>query len=218
MKTYVAEFLGTFMVVATGTATMALTNADPLTIGLAFGGTYAVAYYAFNGLTLGEFNPAVSLALAINHQLKWAEMIGHVLAQILGAILASGFVYLSAINLGTTGSNIGQTTSNLTDPMILLVEGLLTFFVVLVYLRVNPTETSGAALINGLVIVALSVAAYSLTGPALNPARAIGPAVYVGGKALFQLGDYVLAGLIGSVCAAIIHRLLKTDHSSQKTD
>lgn len=211
MKANFIEFLGTFILVLAGTATMSLTNADPLTIGVAFGGAYAVVYFAFAAETLGEYNPAVSIALAINKKLKWADATYHIIAQIFGAILASGLVYFGALNLGTSGSSIGQTTSNLDWSLILMVEALLTFLVVLIYLQLRDSGTGYAAVFNGFLIIALCVCAYSLTGPALNPARAIGPAVYVGGKAFTQLWIYVLGGVIGGICAAYAHRFLATD-------
>lgn len=208
MKTDFAEFLGTFMLMVAGTGTMALTNADPLTIGLAFGGMFAVATYALAPFTLGEFNPAISIALAIKHQLTWTQTVYHIFAQLFGAILSSGFIYLATISLGNSGMNIGQTTSDLTWPMLVLVEALFTFLLVFVYLQVKDAKPRLAGLLNGLTLTTLYVSGYALTGPALNPARSIGPALYVGGEAFLQLGFYLLATVIGAVLAAYVQRTL----------
>ena len=97
MRKYIAEFLGTFMLVFFGTGSVvysAITTQSPITIGLSFGLALAVAIYAFGHISGGHFNPAVSLSMAIQKRLSWVEFVGYVLAQLIGAIVASGAVYL----------------------------------------------------------------------------------------------------------------------------
>jgi aquaporin Z len=96
MRKYIAEFLGTFILVFVGTGSVvysAATTSSPLTIALAFGLALAVAIYAFGNISGGHFNPAVSLSMAIQKRLTWIEFIGYVIAQLLGAIVASAAVY-----------------------------------------------------------------------------------------------------------------------------
>ncbi|WP_294975921.1 aquaporin [uncultured Leuconostoc sp.] len=225
MRKYIAEFLGTFILVFVGTGSVvysAATSASPLTIALAFGLALAVAIYAFGNISGGHFNPAVSLSMALQKRLTWTEFVGYVIAQLIGAIVASAAVYggvsaylksptvvqaLSGQKMSVSQfvnlAGLGQT--NFADGQTLaafLFELVLTFLFILVISIVTKLANVPAPLIIGLWLSALLIVALPITGGAFNPARALSPAIFVQGKALGHVWVYVVANLLGGVLAA----------------
>ncbi|MGY3743649.1 MIP/aquaporin family protein [Leuconostoc inhae] len=225
MRKYIAEFLGTFILVFVGTGSVvysAATSSSPLTIALAFGLALAVAIYAFGNISGGHFNPAVSLSMALQKRLTWTEFVGYVIAQLIGAIVASAAVYggvsaylksptvvqaLSGQKMSVSQfvnlAGLGQT--NFADGQTLaafLFELVLTFLFILVISIVTKLANVPAPLIIGLWLSALLIVALPITGGAFNPARALAPAIFVQGKALGHVWVYVVANLLGGVLAA----------------
>lgn len=225
MRKYIAEFLGTFILVFVGTGSVvysAATSSSPLTIALAFGLALAVAIYAFGNISGGHFNPAVSLSMALQKRLTWTEFVGYVIAQLIGAIVASAAVYggvsaylksptvvqaLSGQKMSVSQfvnlAGLGQT--NFADGQTLaafVFELVLTFLFILVISIVTKLANVPAPLIIGLWLSALLIVALPITGGAFNPARALAPAIFVQGKALGHVWVYVVANLLGGVLAA----------------
>lgn len=225
MRKYIAEFLGTFMLVFFGTGSVvysAITTQSPITIGFSFGLALAVAIYAFGQISGGHFNPAVSLSMAIQKRLSWVEFVGYVLAQLIGAIVASGAVYLGVtaylkstsvttalagqsmtVKQFVTLAGLGQT--NFADGQgwyAFAFELILTFLFVLVISIVTKLANVPAPLIIGLWLAVLIIVALPITGGAFNPARALGPAIFVQGKALGHVWVYLVADLLGGALAA----------------
>ncbi|MEX0381627.1 MIP/aquaporin family protein [Leuconostoc sp. MS02] len=225
MRKYIAEFLGTFILVFVGTGSVvysAATTPSPLTIALAFGLALAVSIYAFGHISGGHFNPAVSLSMALQKRLTWIEFIGYVIAQLIGAIVASAAVYggvaaylksptvaqaLSGQKMSVSQfvnlAGLGQT--NFADGQTLaafLFELVLTFLFILVISIVTKLANVPAPIIIGLWLSALIIVALPITGGAFNPARALAPAIFVQGKALGHVWVYILANLLGGVLAA----------------
>ena len=225
MRKYIAEFLGTFMLVFFGTGSVvysAITTQSPITIGLSFGLALAVAIYAFGHISGGHFNPAVSMSMAIQKRLSWVEFVGYVLAQLIGAIVASGAVYLGVtaylkspsvttalsgqsmtVKQFVTLAGLGQT--NFADGQgwyAFAFELILTFLFVLVISIVTKLANVPAPLIIGLWLAVLIIVALPITGGAFNPARALGPAIFVQGKALGHVWVYLVADLLGGALAA----------------
>lgn len=94
MKKYLAEFLGTFMLVFLGTGTVVVAKGGTLTIGLAFGLAITIMAYAVGGISGGNFNPGVSIAMMINKRLKVKDGIFYIIAQALGSIVASAILFM----------------------------------------------------------------------------------------------------------------------------
>ncbi|MCC8440845.1 MULTISPECIES: MIP/aquaporin family protein [Leuconostoc] len=225
MRKYIAEFLGTFMLVFFGTGSVvysAITTQSPITIGLSFGLALAVAIYAFGHISGGHFNPAVSLSMAIQKRLSWVEFVGYVLAQLIGAIVASGAVYLGVTAyLKSTSVTTALSGQSMTVKQFVTLAGLgqtnfadgqgwyafafeliLTFLFVLVISIVTKLANVPAPLIIGLWLAVLIIVALPITGGAFNPARALGPAIFVQGKALGHVWVYLVADLLGGALAA----------------
>jgi len=94
MQKYTAEFMGTFMLVFLGTGAVTVAAGNTLTIGLAFGLAITVSAYAFGGISGGHFNPAVTTAMLINRRIGGKDAVGYIVAQVLGATVASAFIKL----------------------------------------------------------------------------------------------------------------------------
>ena len=192
MRRYAAEFIGTFMLVFLGTGAVVIAKADTLTIGLAFGLTVTVMAYAFGGVSGGHFNPAVSIAMMINKRLEAKDGVFYIVAQFLGAIVASGLlsVLINALDLSRTG--FGQTDfPKIGAGVAFLVEVIVTFSFILVILMTTSDRFGNsqmAPLAIGITLSLLIIVALNLTGGSLNPARSFGPAIFAGGSALAIIG------------------------------
>ncbi|QGL60453.1 MIP family channel protein [Latilactobacillus sakei] len=212
MRRYAAEFIGTFMLVFLGTGAVVIAKADTLTIGLAFGLTVTVMAYAFGGVSGGHFNPAVSIAMMINKRLEAKDGVFYIVAQFLGAIVASGLlsVLINALDLSRTG--FGQTDfPKIGAGVAFLVEVIVTFSFILVILMTTSDRFGNsqmAPLAIGITLSLLIIVALNLTGGSLNPARSFGPAIFAGGSALAHYWVYLAAPIVGAVLAAFTGRLL----------
>lgn len=215
MRRYAAEFIGTFMLVFLGTGAVVIAKADTLTIGLAFGLTVTVMAYAFGGVSGGHFNPAVSIAMMINKRLEAKDGVFYIVAQFLGAIVASGLlsVLINALDLSRTG--FGQTDfPKIGAGVAFLVEVIVTFSFILVILMTTSDRFGNsqmAPLAIGITFSLLIIVALNLTGGSLNPARSFGPAIFAGGSALAHYWVYLAAPIVGAILAAFMGRLLGSE-------
>ncbi|KRO15561.1 MIP family glycerol uptake facilitator protein GlpF [Lacticaseibacillus saniviri JCM 17471 = DSM 24301] len=215
MRKFLAEFMGTFMLVFLGTGAVTVAKGDTLTIGLAFGLAITVSAYAFGGISGGHFNPAVSTAMLINRRMSVSDYVSYVIAQILGAIVASAFVRLFVGALGLPTGSLGQTDfSKINAGMAFLVEVVVTFLFLMVILNVTSKDHDNgdfAGITIGVTLAFLIIVALNLTGGSLNPARSIGPALFAGGTALSHLWVYIVAPLVGAALAAFTARLMGSE-------
>lgn len=205
LRNYAAELLGTFTLVFIGSLSiLAAVAADaPLTIAVAFGFGLALlaGLYAFAELSGGHFNPAVSLAMFLNGRLDLPTMIGYMISQLAGAILASLAVLAAFSQDDVAGTVTGATAS--WDAFWL--ELTLTAIFVMVILQSSRSErVFGTALLAiPLTLVAIHLAAIPTSGSSVNPARSLGPALV--GNEWGDFWIYLTAPLIGAVIGAAIH-------------
>lgn len=215
MKKYIAEFLGTFMLVFLGTGTVVVANGGTLTIGLAFGLAITVMAYTLGGISGGNFNPGVSIAMMINKRLGVKDGIFYIIAQALGSIVASAILYgyVHALNLPSDG--FGQNDfPNISAVQAFGVETLITFLFVFVILMVTSKKygnTQMAPLVIGLTLAFLIIVALNLTGGSLNAARSLGPALFAGGTALSHYWVYLFAPTLGAIIAAFVGNLMGSE-------
>jgi aquaporin Z len=216
MKKYLAEILGTFLLVFIGTASVVLGGlgtALPVAqeaIGLAFGIGVIAAAYAIGPISGAHLNPAVTVGVFLAGRMPASEVVGYVIAQIIGATLAT--LALVLIVSGKTGGHTGGFGANGWDPAVwgmssaFLVEVIGTFAFVTVILGVTAEKhsTAFAGLVIGLTLAALHFAIIPITGTSLNPARSIGPALFSGSAAMGQLWLFIVAPLIGGAIAGIV--------------
>ncbi|MBT9677643.1 MIP/aquaporin family protein [Levilactobacillus brevis] len=215
MQKYLAEFFGTFMLVFLGTGAVTVAAGNTLTIGLAFGLAIAVSAYAFGGISGGHFNPAVTTAMLMNRRINGRDALGYVIAQVLGATVASAFMKLFVSGLGLATNQLGQTDfPKISTGLAFLVEVLVTFLFLLVILNVTSDRHGNgdfAGLTIGVTLAFLIIVALNLTGGSLNPARSFGPAIFAGGSALSHLWLYILAPEVGAILAALVARVMGSE-------
>ena len=226
-KKLLAEFLGTFLLVFGGTGSAVLAAAFPhLGIGfagvaLAFGLTVLTGAYAFGPISGGHFNPAVSLGLAVAGRLSWAELVPYIVAQSIGAVVASSVLYVIASG-GPDFSLAGGFAANgygdhspggYSLLSAAVIEIVLTGFFLLVILGSTEARVPAgfAPIAIGLALTLIHLISVPVTNTAVNPARALGPAVFVGGWALEQLWLFWTAPFVGGAIGGLLHRLALAD-------
>ena len=219
-----AEFLGTFWLVFGGCGSAVLAAAFPqLGIGftgvsLAFGLTVLTAAYAFGPISGGHFNPAVTVGLWAGGRFPAAQILPYWVAQLVGAIVASAVLYMIASGRAGFDASAGFASNGFgaLSPgkygmgAALITEAVMTFMFLIVILGVThsraPVGFAGIAI--GLALTLIHLVSIPVTNTSVNPARSLGPAVFVGGWALTQLWLFWVAPLIGAVLAGLLYPML----------
>ncbi|HGJ3844946.1 TPA: MIP/aquaporin family protein [Streptococcus pneumoniae] len=209
MKKFVAELIGTFMLVFVGTGAVVFGNGldglGHLGIAFAFGLAIVVAAYSIGTVSGAHLNPAVSIAMFVNKR----ELVNYILGQLVGAFIASGAVFFLLANSGMSTASLGENAlaNGVTVFGGFLFEVIATFLFVLVIMTVT-SESKGngaiAGLVIGLSLMAMILVGLKITGLSVNPARSLAPAVLVGGAALQQVWIFILAPIAGGVLAALV--------------
>jgi aquaporin Z len=219
MSRYFAEFIGTFVLVfaGCGSAVLAGDKIGFLGVSLAFGLALLAMVYTIGHVSGCHINPAVTLGLFITRKMERRYLLGYWAAQIIGAIVAAAC--LLAIAKGTPNgydpglmgfaANGYETHSPGHYGLFAaaLAEIILTFFLVLTVIGATdlkaPVGFAGIPI--GLVLTLIHLVGIPVTNTSVNPARSIGPALFVGGWALGQLWLFIVAPLAGSVLAAAVY-------------
>jgi aquaporin Z len=225
MKKYIAEFIGTCVLVTFGCGsafaanTVATDNgaAAPLAftqllIAFAFGLSIVAMAYSIGNVSGCHVNPAVSFAMLLTGKLGGKDFVGYVIAQVLGGLAGAGLLAIffgTNKGLGTNGYGKASALGT-TAPVAFLVETVLTFVFVLLILGVtSKAEFSNVAgLIIGLTLAFVHILGIPFTGTSVNPARSLGPAILDGGLALQQVWLFILAPLVGAAIAAGVYAAL----------
>ena len=212
-KVFLAEFIGTFVLVFIGAGAGA-SNAGLVGVALAHGIILAALYYTFGHISGMQVNPAVTFALALQGALKWSEAVFYWLAQFVGAISAAGLLHLIASTLGgsiSASATVGVLTNDY-PVLAMLVEILLTFLLVSVYLQVTVAGkgNSLAGFAIGMTLTAAFLVGGPLTGASLNPARTLGPAIYTAPNLAnpYTYVIYLFGPLIGATLAVFLANFL----------
>lgn len=229
MKKYIAEFIGTAVLVTFGCGTAMLVGCDPaqgtgyLMTALAFGLSIVAEAYCIGNISGCHVNPAVSLGVFISGNMSAKDFIGYVIAQIAGALCGSGLTAaiftMGGVKdmTGAFGSN-GLAGVNGSSAAGMLVEIVLTFVFVLTILGVTSKKAdhgSFGGLIIGLTLTLIHIFGIGLTGTSVNPARSIGPAViamFNGNMVpMSSLWVFICAPIIGASIAAVVYKFLETE-------
>lgn len=216
---YLAEFMGTFILVFFGSmailANLATEGPILVTVGLGFGLALLAGIWAVGHVSGAHFNPAVTLAMLLDGRTSFSDAIGYWVAQFAGAGVASLVVW-AASNRVAVESTV--TTYNKLSTGILVEVALTTAFV-WVILAVTKSNPGNAPLAIALTLVAVHIAGIPFSGASVNPARSFAPAVVSGSSAaLSQLWVYIVFPLVGSLIAFGLYRLfsvVKTEASSR---
>lgn len=195
-----AEAIGTFILVLVGTSALMLTD----NFVLAFGFALIVVVYAIGHISGAHVNPAVTLGLAISGRFPMSQVSYYWAGQVIGALVASlllRLLYGNLENLGTTQVGEGFSTID-----AFVIELVLTAILVFVVHAVatderSPAATTGLAI--GGTLLAIQIAAGSVSGGSVNPARSLAPAIVSG--TLGDLWIYLIAPFIGAIIGAIAY-------------
>lgn len=216
LKKYVAEFIGTLVLVLFGTGIAVVSGGNIIATAFAFGLAIVACAYVIGDISGCHVNPAVSLSMLISRKMTTREFVGYVASQILGALAGSGILYaiLKSTEIGTKalGANgYGNlSTVNISLFGAVIVEIILTFVFIYTILGVTSDEkkSSVAGIVIGLTLTFVHLFGIALTGTSVNPARSLAPALIQGGEALSQVWVFIVAPLIGSVLAAYVFKYL----------
>jgi aquaporin Z len=218
----VAEFLGTFVLVfgGVGSAVIAGDKIGNLGVAFAFGLSLLAMAYAIGPVSGCHINPAVTTGLLLSKRIAIDEAIRYWIAQVLGAIFA-GLVLLIVIKAKQGGYDLSEegfgangygdhSPGGFPLGAALIVEVVLTWFLVFTVLAATDriADVAFAGIPIGLVLTLIHLVGIPVTNLSVNPARSIGPAVFVGGWALAQLWLFIVAPLLGAGLASVTHKLL----------
>jgi aquaporin Z len=219
MKKYLAELVGTFILVffGCGTAVVAGERVGVVGIALAFGFALIGAAYGIGPVSGCHINPAVSLGVWTAGRMKTSDMVGYWIGQFLGAILAAWVLSLivSGVAAGHDPSKLGQNGwgPGYMDGYNIASAILFEFFATLIFVVVILGSTQKAApagyagLSIGIMLTAIHLFGIYITGTSVNPARSFGPALIAGGKALSQVWLFLLVPSIAGVVAGLLFRM-----------
>lgn len=219
MKKNVAEGLGTFILVFFGCGSAVLMGAQigMHGIAMAFGLAIVAAAYGLGAISGAHLNPAVTLGMVVAGRMSPGEAVGYVVSQIAGAIVGALAIYVIAsgsagfdlaINgLGQNGFGAGYL-GEYGLVAALVFEFVATFVFVTVILGATGEKANAAfaGLAIGMTLAAIHLVGINVTGVSVNPARSIGPAVFVGGKALADLWVFIVAPLAGGLLAGAVYK------------
>jgi aquaporin Z len=230
-KMYIAEFIGTAALVLIGCGAitigglggaLGLTGTGGfeklgvlslLPIAMAFGMTVTSMAYGIGPISGCHVNPAVSVGVWASGRIDTGQLIGYIIAQVLGAIAGAAILYI--ILSGKVGgydlkNGLGETTwsGNVSLVSAFVAEFVATFLFLVVILgatsQTGSTPVAGLAI--GLTLMVIHLAFIRATGASVNPARSIGPALFVGGDALKDLWLYLVAPTLGAFVAGLLYK------------
>jgi aquaporin Z len=221
LKKYFAELIGTFslVLIGCGSAVIAGNYIGFLGISLAFGLTVLAMVYAIGHISGCHINPAITISMLVAGKIKIKDTIGYIIAQCIGASIAGGILY--TIALGKEGYSIaidglGQNGYGAFSPdgytllACLIAEIVLTWlFLMVIFGSTSDKAPKGFAGISiGFSLAFIHMIGIPITGTSVNPARSLGPALFVGGEAINQLWLFWVAPIIGGIIAAIVWKYL----------
>ena len=220
MKKYIAELIGTMVLVLFGCGSAAIAGAmlGTLGIALAFGLSIVAMAYVIGDISGCHINPAVSIGMWIDGRMETNDLIMYIVFQCIGAIIGIALLATiinsapllggyAATGLGQNG--FGSASSVGLDVVgAILVEIILTFVFVFTVLGVTKkAENSAVAgIVIGLTLAFVHIMGIPLTGTSVNPARSLAPALFLGGQALQQVWVFILAPIVGAVIAGLLYK------------
>ena len=217
-----AEFFGTFWLVLGGCGSAVLAAAFPnvgigLTgVSLAFGLTVVTMAYAIGHVSGCHLNPAVSIGLWAGGRFEAKRLLPYIVAQVLGAVVAGGVLYLIAsgkagfdVSAGFASNGFGEhSPGKYSAVAALLTEVVMTMMFLIVIMGSTDKRAPGgfAPLAIGLALTLIHLISIPVTNTSVNPARSTGVAVFVGDWAIAQLWAFWVAPIVGAVLGAVIYR------------
>jgi aquaporin Z len=227
MKKYLAEAVGTFILVffGCGSAVIAGDKIGVAGIAFAFGLALIGAAYGIGPISGCHINPAVSLGVWIAGRMKSGDLVGYIVGQCVGAIVAAWLLSIVAGGVGggydIVKSGLGQNgwgpgyQAEYGVGSAIAFEFVATLIFVIVILgstqKAAPAGFAGLGI--GIMLIAIHLVGIRITGTSVNPARSLGPALFAGSHALSQVGLFLLVPSLGGIVAGLFFRtkLLEVD-------
>lgn len=216
---YLSEFFGTLLLVflGCGSAVIAGTHIGFIGVSLAFGLTLLVLAYALGPISGCHLNPAVTLTMVMTRRMKSCDVIGYIVAQIAGAVVGAGLLYVIAsgksefqIINGFALNGFGAHSPTGYNLMACLVAEIIGT-TILLYAILATTHKGFAKGFGGIVVgstlLVLHLFLIPITNASVNIARSIGPAIFHGGWALEQLWLFGVAHIIAIILCVIFYNL-----------
>ncbi len=215
---YAAELLGTFVLVFAGLTTAVIAGGQVHNVGvaMAFGLSLLAMAYALGPISGCHINPAVTMGMLVARRISTKDAIGYWIAQIIGGTIAAGIVLYIA--QGAPGGSVeslagaangfaAHSPGNYSMAASFVAEMFLTMLLVLTVLGATDDRAPAgfAGIPIGLILTVLILAGIPITNGSFNPARSIGPAIWVGGWAIQQLWLFIVAPMLGGVLAASLY-------------
>ena len=220
MKTYLAEFFGTFWLVLGGCGAAMLSAGFPelgigfVGVSLAFGLTVLTIAYSLGHVSGAHLNPAVTIGFWAAGSISANQILPYIASQLVGAIVAAGVLYIIVTG---NGSSIGDFAANgygehspgkYSMLAAIVTEFVMTFMFMLIILGSTyekaPAGFAGIAI--GLGLTLIHLISIPVTNTSVNPARSISQAIFVGGWAVSQLWLFILVPIAGAMLAGFIAR------------
>lgn len=218
MKKYIAEMIGTMVLVLMGCGSAVFAGdmagacgegVGTIGVALAFGLSVVAMAYTIGGISGCHINPAITLGVFLSGRMSGKDAGMYMLFQVIGAVIGSAVLFA----LVATGEHNGGTATganSFADGAMLqafIAEAVFTFVFVLVVLGTTDAKRGAgnfAGLAIGLSLVLIHIVCIPITGTSVNPARSIGPALFEGGQALQQLWLFIVAPFVGATLSAFV--------------
>ena len=223
MKPYLAEAIGTFVLVmgGVGSAVLAGDKIGNVGVALAFGLSLLVMVYAIGPVSGCHINPAVTVGVYLAKRISLRDATSYVVAQIIGAVIAAAVILViakgSPVGYSAAASGLGANGFGDHSPggysLLSAIVSEVVFTSFLVFTVLSATDVSAragfAGIAIGLVLTLIHLVSLPITNTAVNPARSIGPAVFVGGWALSQLWLFIIAPVVGAALASAAYNAVR---------
>jgi len=222
VKKYIAELIGTFVLVLMGCGSAVLAGSAIGFVGIsfAFGLSLLAMVYAIGSISGCHINPAVSISMLAAGKISVKNAVAYIAAQCVGATIGAAALYWIATGNPTYSlalSGLGQNGYDLASPSgfsiasAFVAEVVLTFiFLLVIHGSTSEKAPKGfAGICIGLSLVLIHLVGIPVTGTSVNPARSLGPAIIAGGVALNQLWLFWVAPIIGGLLAAAVWKIFQ---------
>ena len=227
MKKYIAESVGTFWLVLGGCGSAVLSAAFPdvgiglLGVALAFGLTVLTMAYAIGHISGCHLNPAISIGLWAGGRFPSNQLLPYIIAQVLGAIVAGGVLYLIAsgkagfeLSAGFAANGYGAHSPggySLLSAWVTEIVMTMMFLFVIMGATDKRAPQGMAPIAIGLCLTLIHLISIPVTNTSVNPARSTGVAIFVGGWAIEELWLFWVAPIIGACFGATIYRVINKE-------
>jgi aquaporin Z len=228
MKKYTAELIGTLVLVLMGCGSAAIAGQyiGFTGISFAFGLSVLAMVYAIGSISGCHINPAITVAMLVARKISGKDAIFYIIFQCIGGIIGAAILWAIASGIegfSLAGTGLGQNGYGDNSPAgyslaaCFIAEVVLTaIFLFAIFGATHKDAPKGfAGIAIGFTLVLIHLVGIPITGTSVNPARSLGPAVFVGGDALAQLWLFIVAPIIGGIIAALIWRYVFDGKATQ---